>query len=188
MSGKGLLLLVTGPSGAGKDTLIAGAARALTDRQEYHFARRLITRPPSEAEQSVEISPEEFDRREAEDAFSLSWRAHGYAYAISADTERCRCSGNHVVANVSRTVVDFARGRLQPMHVLHVTARPEVLAARLGGRGRETETDIASRLARAGSNDPEGADVSIVDNSGTVEEGITQFVAAIRDATERVNR
>ena len=41
----GILFIVVGPSGAGKDTLIDAARGALAESGRYVFARRLITRP-----------------------------------------------------------------------------------------------------------------------------------------------
>ena len=55
-----------------------------------------------------------------------------------------------MIANVSRAALPDARRIFRGLRVLALTARPEVLAARLAARGRETAEDIAERLARAG--------------------------------------
>jgi len=40
-----MLVLVVGPSGAGKDTVIEGARAALGDDTRFRFVRRVVTRP-----------------------------------------------------------------------------------------------------------------------------------------------
>ncbi|HEX3364991.1 hypothetical protein [Phenylobacterium sp.] len=61
----GRLVLVVGPSGSGKDTLIHGARRLLADRPGFVFPQREITRVRDDrAEAFVSLTPEEFDARE----------------------------------------------------------------------------------------------------------------------------
>ena len=60
--GPGRLVLVVGPSGAGKDTLLRLAQAACTDDQNVVFPRRVVTRESSAAEDNIAMSPDEFRR------------------------------------------------------------------------------------------------------------------------------
>lgn len=176
------LILVVGPSGAGKDSLMAGARRRLAGDARFHFARRVVTRPALPgAEDHDSLSPEAFERAEAAGGFLLSWRAHGLAYGVPADLDGHRRHGTAVVVNVSRAMVEEARARLRPVGVVVVTAPSAVLAARLAGRGRECAEDIAQRLRRAAAPMPAGNDVRTVVNDTGLDAGITAFVSALRD-------
>jgi ribose 1,5-bisphosphokinase len=176
----GVLILVVGPSGAGKDTLLAGAATRLSDGG-YVFPRRVITRPDDAGgEEHVAVSPEEFERRSRTGAFALAWRAHGNAYGIPAAIEGDLAAGRHVVVNVSRTVIGDARRRFARVGVVLVLAPQESLKARLTARGREDEDAVERRLDRASRHDVAGEGVVEVVNDGTVEEGIARFVEALR--------
>jgi phosphonate metabolism protein PhnN/1,5-bisphosphokinase (PRPP-forming) len=181
MTGPAALILVVGPSGAGKDTLIDGAREALSDDPGLCFARRVVTRPAQPgAEDHDSLTPEEFAAAARDGAFLLSWRAHGLDYGIPASLQELRRDGIAVVANVSRAVVEDARRRLGPVRVVVVTAPPEVLAKRLAGRGRESADDILARLRRAQDAFPTGPDVAIIVNDASAEEGIRAFLAVIR--------
>jgi phosphonate metabolism protein PhnN/1,5-bisphosphokinase (PRPP-forming) len=178
---RGTLVLVVGPSGAGKDSLIDGARKALAGDRRFAFVRRVITRPAEAGGEAHEAAtPTEFAARRAAGGFVLSWQAHGLDYGIPASVADDLAAGRHVIANVSRAVVAEAAAASPPVLVVEVTAPPEVLAARLAARGRETAADVAGRLARAGAAVPPGvAHVQVV-NDGTLEEGIARFVAVLR--------
>ncbi len=142
------LVLVVGPSGAGKDTLIRFARAELAGEARYLFPRRLVTRPPSADEDNETIAEGDFARGEADGRFALSWRAHGLGYALPAEAGRLAGQGRVVVCNVSRSVVGAARDRFGRVHVVAVTAPPGILAQRLAARGRAEDGDLAARLAR----------------------------------------
>ena len=172
--------MVVGPSGAGKDTLIA---EALKRRPDLHYVRRVITRPDEEdggTEKHIPIDIETFKRRKREGAFLLHWDANGYHYGVPPDLEQVLASGTSAVLNGSRGIVAEARRTLAPMKIILVTARLDDMARRLRARGREDDAAIERRLARAGRDVPTGADVSVVDNSGSIEEGVNRFLAALK--------
>lgn len=172
----GRFIAVVGPSGAGKDTLIDAA---LAERGDLVRARRVITRSASPTEDFESVTDDEFQCRLAAGAFALNWQAHGLSYAIPASVEVAMQAGNDVIANLSRAVVDQARDRFTRYRVVIVTAPVEVLAKRLAQRGRETEADIAARLARASHEMPEGPDVRTVDNGGRLDRAVADFLDAL---------
>lgn len=175
------LILVVGPSGAGKDSLMEGARQRLSGEPGFHFARRIITRPASpETEDYHSVTPEEFANIEAAGGFLLAWSAHGLAYGIPAEVNSHRRHGTAVVVNTSRTVVDEARATLAPVGVIVVTAPADLLAFRLALRGRESADDIRRRLDRAPAPLPAGPRVCEVINDSTLDVGIDRFVAALR--------
>jgi len=176
---RGTLFLVIGPSGVGKDSIIAGAARRFADDARVVFARRLITRPAEAAgEQHLEVSAGEFAARRDSGELMLHWRAHGFDYALSSELADLLAGGRGVVANVSRQVVEDARRRFPPVVAVAIAASHETLAARLVDRGREDEADIAERLRRSDEIAPVRPDV-VIDNDGALDAAIDRFVQIV---------
>jgi len=182
MTGRGTLILVVGPSGAGKDSIIAGAAMELRNDRRVIFARRLITRSAdSGGEDHIAVSPADFAQARNAGKLMLAWSAHGLDYGLPGELAAALNEGRSVVANVSRTVTVEARQRFAPVLVVAVTASPETLAARLAGRGREAAADIESRLSRAGA--AVVADV-VIENDGTLDAAVACFVAVLKKAID----
>jgi ribose 1,5-bisphosphokinase len=175
MSGR--LIAVVGPSGVGKDTVIDALVAAA---HGLHRARRVITRPAEAGGEDFEgVTPAEFERRRAQGDFVLWWDAHGLRYGIPRAIVAQLDAGQDVIANLSRGALPDARRLFTGMTVLALTARPEVLAARLMARGRESAEDVATRLARAAEFRVEGPDVIAIDNSGTPGETLAAARAAL---------
>lgn len=180
LPGRGAFVMVCGPSGAGKDTLLALVRAALGDASGFRFVRRTITRPPDGSEDSDFLDDVAFDAAAAAGRFAIFWRAHGLGYGLPAEIDAAIAAGEVVIANVSRDVLDAGRARYPRTLVLHVTAPAAVLAARLAARGRESAEDILSRLERAEACPVEGADVVDIVNDGTPETAATRMTAALR--------
>ncbi len=175
-----MLVLVVGPSGAGKDTLLDAAKQALAGDTRFHFVRRVITRPAEAGGEAHEsVTEAEFSARD----FALQWRAHGLRYGIPSDAIE---AGPVVVANVSRMVIEDAARRFAT-RVVEVTAPQEVLAARLAARGRESAADVAARLVRSVLL-PDDVVAETVMNDGSIAEGAARFIAALNRAVAGVPR
>jgi phosphonate metabolism protein PhnN/1,5-bisphosphokinase (PRPP-forming) len=181
--GTGTLFLVVGPSGAGKDTLLAGARAALAEAPDFVFPRRFVTRPADAGgEDHIPIAAADFEARAARGAFLASWHAHGLAYAVPVEIAEDLRAGRHVVVNVSRGVVGALGARHPSTLVIHVTAAPSALRGRLAGRARESAADVEARLARAAP--VAGAEGRLVEirNDGTVAEGVAAMLETLLSA------
>ena len=176
--GPGWLVLVVGPSGAGKDALIRAARAELARDPGYAFPRRVVTRPPSTAEDNEALDPAAFAEAAESGAFAVSWTAHGLSYGLRIEVDRLVRAGTTVVCNVSRTVVDDLRRRYGRVRVIEVTAPEPVLAERLAARGRPEDGDPARRLARARDLGRVRADVVVV-NAGPLDEACNAFRRAL---------
>lgn len=142
----GRLVLVVGPSGAGKDTLMRLAGGVLANRKDIVFARRVVTRPSGAHEDHDTIGEEAFEAALGAGRFALAWRAHGLGYALPACVIDSLRDGDTVVANVSRAVVGDARRRFARVGVVVVTAPADILVQRVAARGREANAQ--ARVAR----------------------------------------
>lgn len=176
----GVMAVVVGPSGAGKDTLMNLAARHFAGRPDVHFVRRVITRDADAGnEDHRSVSEVDFDAMEQAGAFAVSWEAHGLKYGIPADVTDELARGNLVIANGSRSVLHRFQAVFPRLKVINVTARREVLAERLMARGRESLEDVLQRLDRSTLTFDGSYDVTDIDNSGTLEDAERAVIAEL---------
>ncbi|MET0446023.1 MAG: phosphonate metabolism protein/1,5-bisphosphokinase (PRPP-forming) PhnN [Pseudorhodoplanes sp.] len=175
--GPGRLVLVVGPSGAGKDTLIGLAQAACAGDETVVFARRIVTREASAFENNEQVSPDAFRQAKARQAFAADWEAHGLCYALPRTIDDDIRAGRSVVANISRTVIPALRAAYQDVVVVSVTAPLEVLAARLEARGRSSDGPIGERLRRH----VEGAEPDVtISNVGAAEAHAAELIGIIK--------
>ena len=177
--GPGRLVLVVGPSGAGKDTLIGLAKAACGDDGNIVFPRRVVTREATSFEDNEQVSLDAFRQALARGDFAVHWQAHGHCYALPRAIDDDIRARRTVVANVSRTVVDTMRRGYADVVVVSITAPPEILAARLAGRARGSDGKIADRLSRAVEGVTAAPDITIT-NVGGVEDHARQLTQIIR--------
>lgn len=172
----GRLILVVGPSGAGKDTLLAAAADRLKDSPEFVFPRRMITRhADAGGENHIAITPDQYDAMITADDYTLAWRAHGLGYALPSEVKTLVGAGQIVVCNGSRAVLARAMEQFSHARVVLITASRPVRAHRLAARGREDLSEIEARLERETPLIPPNIPAIEIDNSGQLTTSISEF-------------
>lgn len=167
------LIWLTGPSGSGKDSLL----NALREDppEGMVIAHRYITRAADAGgENHIALSEREFARRREMGLFALCWQAHGYSYGLGLEMELWLGRGLNVLVNGSRLHLPQVRERYgKQLLPLCLQVSPEVLAARLRRRGRESEAEIEQRMKRAAQ--PLLAACEMLNNDGALSETLQQL-------------
>jgi len=175
--GPGRLVLVVGPSGAGKDTLIGLAKSACAEDNSIVFPRRVVTREASASEDNTQLGADEFRQALARGDFAMHWEAHGHLYGLPHAIDDDIRAGRSVVVNVSRTVIGAARRAYANVTVIAIAAPPEILAERLKMRARGSDGRVEQRLSR--TVDTTAPDITIL-NVGRPDDHARRLVRAIR--------
>lgn len=175
------LILVVGPSGAGKDSVIRGVHIALAGQRDVYFQRRAVTRPADATggEDHDPFDPETFARSAAAGAFALHWQANGLSYGVPAAIDTHLAAGRAVVVNVSRAIIPAAEARYPGLCVCVITASPSIRAERLRQRGRESAADIEARLGRAEAFRVRARHVREIDNDGPLDGAVAALVETV---------
>ena len=174
----GRLIAVVGPSGVGKDSVMEGLAAA---DPSLHLVRRTITRAPELGGEDYDaVSVAAFNEMAAGGQFAVHWGAHDLQYGIPASMQTVLAGGQDCLANFSRTALLAGDAAFAHFCVLNIAARPETLASRLKLRGRESETQIAKRLAQAAKPLPDGLNVMTISNDGALEDTVANALSLLQ--------
>jgi len=173
----GMLFLVVGNSGSGKDTLIREILKHYpTDKKQILNPKRYITRVPSETEKNISITPEEFRKLSNEGKFALEWHIYGLDYAIPIIIEDWLYLGHPVITNVSREIIDDAKQKYKNIRVIFIEVPFETSVKRLRDRHREYGNQLNQRIERARSHQKYNQADFVIDNSGKLEEAVNELL------------
>ncbi len=147
MERKGRVIVVAGPSGAGKGTLLREALKG----SDAHFSVSVTTRQPREGEIDGRdyrfVSDAEFDRLVSEGAF-LEWKeVYGHRYGtLESEVERHTSAGRDVVLEIDVKGALEVKARLPEAKLIFIMPPSlEELESRLRGRDADREPDIVTR-------------------------------------------
>ena len=150
--GRGLLFIVSAPSGTGKTTLVERLVQLVPN---LHLSRSYTSRPARPGEQDgVDynfISRNRFEKMAQDGAF-LEWAdVFGNYYGTSAaDTELELARGRDVVLVIDVQGARQVRARgIETVGVFVMPPSADVLEQRLRGRSKDTEDQIRKRLEMA---------------------------------------
>ncbi len=174
----GILILVVGNSGSGKDSIISEVVKNFpSNLKEIHLARRYITRPVSKTEDNIAITPKLFKEMSFQEKFALEWHIYDLDYGIPIDIDDWLKRGHIVIVNVSRTIVKKARSIYRNILVIFINVPFDITLKRVKERARESGKLLHDRIQRAKENQNFPDADFIVDNSGELEIAINQFLS-----------
>lgn len=178
----GGMVYFMGPSGAGKDSLLAWLRAQLPAHTPVRWARRTISRPADpDGENHEDVSPDVHAAVQAADGFALHWQANGLSYGVRHRELDALAGGNWLLVNGSRAYLPQALGRFPGLVAVHITASPAVLRERLLARGREAPAQVEERVQRALQfQAPAGMAGIEVRNDARIDDAGRQLLQALR--------
>lgn len=148
-SRRGLLFIVSAPSGTGKTTLVERLVREVPNlRMSRSYTSRRARDGEADGVDYNFITRDQFERMIGEGAFLEHADVFGNFYGTgAADTEAILASGHDLVLVIDVQGARQVRSRgLECIGIFVLPPSAEILAQRLRGRSKDTEEQIRTRL------------------------------------------
>jgi guanylate kinase len=188
---EGLLLVVTGPSGAGKGVLVD---RLVEARPECVFSVSATTRPRRTTESDGVhyefVEPREFERRRSAGHF-LEWaEVHGHLYATpSRFVDEQIAGGRVVVLDVDvQGGASVRRARPNAVSVFIYPPSLDALRRRLQGRATEADSEVQRRLGNAPGELAQWREYDYLIVNDDLETAFQRLLAIVDAERARVSR
>jgi guanylate kinase len=178
------VVVITGPSGVGKGTLIRSLLQQVTDLEVSVSA---TTRPPRPGEaDGVDyhfLSDEQFDRRLAEGDFVEHAAYAGHRYGtLRSELEARVAAGKPVVLEIELQGARQVRESLpEAMTIFVAPPSVDALKARLTGRGTNSPRDVDARLRTAREEMEAQAEFAHVVVNDRLERAVAELVDVVRE-------
>jgi guanylate kinase len=188
---RGLLFIVSAPSGTGKTTLVERLVQVVPG---LRMSRSYTSRAARPGEQhGVDynfISREHFEAMKAEGAFLECADVFGNYYGTAAaDTEALLAAGEDVVLVIDVQGARQVRSRgIETIGIFVLPPSASTLEGRLRGRSKDSEEQIRRRLEAACREVPEFARYEYVVVNDTVEAAVDRLRAIVLAERARVRR
>ena len=190
IDGKGLLVIISAPSGAGKDTVIDRLVHRMSDAVMYVTATSRKPRPGEEhGKQYYFYSPEKF-REEIEAGNFLEWSmVHGEFKGVRRDVLGDTLRDHHIVI-VKPDPQGMRKIKSQLPEALTIFIMPpsvDALKKRLDHRGTETpeQRDVRLRNAEIEMAAAPEYDYVVVNEDGKIDKTVDEIAEIIKKESQR---
>ncbi|MCD8356339.1 MAG: guanylate kinase [Clostridia bacterium] len=190
MNKKGILFVITGPSGVGKGTVLTEVRK----QKEVYFSISATTRKPREGEQDgvhyFFLTREQFEQKIAENGFLEHAEFSGNCYGTpAAPVDEHLEAGTDVILEIEvQGSMQVHKTRPDAVRIFLAPPSYAELEKRLTGRGTESEEAVRMRLETAKHELTLAPEFDYIVVNNTVEQAAADVLAIMKAESCRAER